>query len=209
VSGGWGDGPPGPPPRPPQDLQARDLPIEVVRAGTILSRIHRTEFGPIVFGPAPGAAPGGRWDAPAGEFRVCYLAEEPQTAFAETFLRMSGETILDPADVADRSLAEVIVMRDLRLAAMSGRGLARMGTTAAVCSGPYAASREWARVVHDHPARPDGIRYRARHDDDGYSLALFDRAADAIEESATQPLAGFRMTQVLGGWLDRYGVAVA
>jgi hypothetical protein len=208
VSGSWGEGPPGPPPRPPKDLHARELPIDVVRAGTILSCIHRTRFGAIFFGPAQGAAPGGRWDAPAGEFRVYYLAEEPQTAFAETFLRMSGDTILDPADLAARSLAEVIVMRDLRLAALSGRGLARMGATAAVCSGPYAASQEWAAALHEHPARPDGIRYRA-HDDDGFSLAVFDRAADAVDESGTRPLSGFRMTQVLGGWLDRYGVAVA
>jgi hypothetical protein len=122
---------------------------------------------------------------------------------------MSGQTILDPADLAARSLAEVFVTRDLRLAAMSGRGLARMGATAAVCSGPYAASQAWAAALHAHPDRVDGIRYRARHDDDGFSLAVFDRAADTLEERGTQPLAGLRMTETLGGLLDRYGVAVA
>jgi len=41
----------------------------------------------------------------------------------------------------------------------------------------------WARPEH-----PDGVTYRARHDDGEMSVALFDRAADAIEVVESVPL---------------------
>jgi hypothetical protein len=197
---------PGPPPLPPSGLATRPLPLHDCPAGTLLARIHPAHLGALFFGPLPGSPPRGRWDAPAGEFGVCYLAEEPHAAFAETFLRQPGLMVIDHADLESRCLAMAEVRRDLRLVAMHGRGLARMGATAAVCSGPYAVSRAWARALHDHPAKPDGIRYRARHDDDGFAVALFGRAADAVVLRGSEGL--MERTGQLGGWLDRYGVGL-
>jgi hypothetical protein len=208
LSAAGRDDAPGPPPLPPPDLGSRTLPIEIHPAGAALARIHPAGLGALFFGPAPGTAPRGRWDAPAGEFRVCYLAEAPETAFAETFLRTPGVALLDKGDLAARSLARILAARDLRLVAMRGRGLARMGTTAAVCSGAYAVSRAWAAALHAHPDRPDGIRYRARHDDDGFALAVFDRAGDDLEEVDTRTLALPAAAPMLAPWLDRYGVGL-
>ncbi|HSU15305.1 RES family NAD+ phosphorylase [Longimicrobium sp.] len=199
---------PGPPPHPPADLFARDLPIHAVPAAALLYRIHSARRDPLFFGPAPGVPPRGRWDAPGGEFRVCYLAEDPHVAFAETFLREPGMTVIEEPDLVARSLAGIEVRSALRLAAMHGPGLARAGATAAVCTGPYAVSRAWALALHEHPAALDGIRYRARHDDDGFAIALFDRSAGAIVPVDTRVLDPRTLADPIAEWLDRYGMGL-
>jgi hypothetical protein len=201
------DDAPGAPPLPPADLDARELPIHLTPSATILHRVHASGFGALFFGPAPGKPPRGRWDAPDGEFGVCYLAEEAHVGFAETFLREPGVTLIEEADMASRSLARIEARRDLRLAAVHGAGLARIGATAAVCSGAYSVSRAWALALHRHPDAPDGIRYRARHDDDGFAIALFDRAADAVAELGNAPLDPFETIEI-AGWLDRYAIGL-
>jgi hypothetical protein len=77
-----------------------------------------------------------------------------------------------------------------------------------VCNGPYAVTRAWALALHEHPSRPDGIRYRARHDDDGFAIALFDRAAAAVSILRSTPLASTELLGDLAGWLDRYGMGL-
>ncbi len=201
-------GAPGPPPLPPEDLASRSLPLHICPAGTPLYRIHRTVHSPLFFGPPPGAAPHGRWDAPAGVFRVCYLAEEAHLAFAETFLRSPGAPYVQRSYLAERSLTRVVVQRELRLVALHGPGLARVGATAALVSGPYALTRLWSLAVYAHPEAPDGIRYRARHDDDSFAVALFDRAASTIQEQTSEALLAPGGLPALGVWLDRYGVGL-
>lgn len=202
-------GAPGPPPHPPADLGGRSLPVHLLPAGTVLHRIHDSRFGPFFFGPGAGAAARGRWESERGAFGVCYLAERADVAFAETFLRRPGILTIDEDDLAGRSLTAAVVVRDVRLAAVHGSGLARMGATGAVCSGPYTVSRAWAAALHAHPDRVDGIRYRARHDDDGFAVALFDRASGAVEAMWTAGLMERGMRKELGGWMDRYGVGLA
>ena len=177
-------------------------------AGTLLARIHPAGRDPLFFGPVPGSPPRGRWDAPAGEFGVCYLAEQPHIAFAETFLREPGTTLIEESDLAPRSVAQVDVLRNLVLVSLHRPGLALIGATAAVVTGPYAVSRAWALALHGHSRQPDGILYRARHDDDGFAIALFDRARDAIAVSGTASLTASEMRTTLGGWLDRYGMGL-
>jgi hypothetical protein len=139
---------------------------------------------------------------------VCYLAEEPQVAFAETFLREPDTTLIEESALSPRAVAEVEVGRELRLVALHGAGLRRLGATSTVCTGPYAVSRAWALALHGHSSRPDGIRYRARHDDDGFAIALFDRAADSILVTQTTGLVSVELRSALAGWLDRYGMGL-
>ena len=199
---------PGPPPLPSAKLARRKLPLHICAAGTRLTRIHSAARDPLFFEPAAGSPARGRWDAPAGEFRVCYLAEEPHIAFAETFHRDPGATLIEEADVATRAASGVAVVRDLRLVALHGAGLRRLGATAGVCNGPYSVSRAWALALHEHPSRPDGIRYRARHDDDGFAIALFGHAADAIAITHTTLLTSPELRSELAAWLDRYAIGV-
>lgn len=202
-------GEPGAPPLPPPDLAARRLAIDLLPAGEPLYRIHPVRRPALFFGPAAGAPPRGRWDAPDGSFRVCYLGERPFVAFAESFLRSPGTLVLEAEDVAERALALVRPLRELRLAALHGAGLHAAGATAACCSGPYAVSRAWAAAVHAHPARVDGIRCRARHDDEGFAVALFDRARAELVEVASAPLGDPARAADLAGLLDRYGIGLA
>jgi hypothetical protein len=184
------------------------LPIHRLGPGDVLHRIHRADLDPLFFGPAPGSPPAGRWDAPVGEFGVCYLAEEPYVAFAETFLRVPGIFSVGEEDLGVRSVARFHVVQPIRLVAFHGAGLAKVGATAAVCSGPHEVSRAWSLALHAHPDEVDGIRYRARHDDDGFAVALFDRSGASIEwvNSAGLMDEGFRVE--LGRILDRYELAL-
>ena len=193
---------------PPDDFATRWLPVHHVEGGTVLYRIHRLDLGPIFFGPGAGNPPLGRWDAPSGEFGVCYLALEPYVAFAETFLRVPGILSLGEEDLRRRGLAQVRVMRTLELAELHGAGLARVGATAAVCSGPHDVSRTWAAAIHAHRRRVDGILYRARHDDDGFAIALFDRAAESVRIERSGSLLDEGIAETTGAILDRYGLAL-
>lgn len=199
---------PGPPPLPPRDLKRRKLPIHVVPAMTDLYRIHPANRASLFYGPAPGQPPRGRWDAPGGEFGVCYMAEASYAAFAECFLRDPGVMVLEMDDLRERALALLRPWRELRLVAMHGAGLHAVGATAASCTGPYAVSRAWAGALHGHPEKPDGIRYRARHDDDGFAIALFDRARADLHEAGGAPLDDPRCVGHLAGFVDRYGVGL-
>lgn len=199
-----GAGEPGPPPLPPSDLHARRLPIHIQPGGTDLWRIHPADRGCLFFGPAKGQPPRGRFDAPDGGFRVCYLAEKPFAAFAETFLREPGTMVVQMEDLSARSLARVHVMATLRLVGMHGPGLHALGATAASCTGDYAVSRAWAAALHGHPDRPDGIRYRARHDDDGFAIALFHGAEKLVADMESAPLAHPSNQLYLADCLNRY-----
>jgi hypothetical protein len=195
-------------PLPPEDFATRWLPVQYVEGGTLLYRIHRLDLGPVFFGPGPGNPPMGRWDAPGGEFGVCYLALEPHTAFAETFLRVPGILSVGEDDLRARGLARVRAMRTLDLAEFHGAGLARVGATAAVCSGAHEVARAWSAAIHAHRRGVDGIAYRARHDDDGFAIALFDRAADGVRIERSGSLLDEEVVEITGRILDRYGLAL-
>jgi hypothetical protein len=63
---------------------------------------------------------------------------------------------------------------------VTGPGLTTIGADERLCAGNYDVSQRWARAIYEHPSRPDGIYYRARHDPSQRSAAVFDRAARVI-----------------------------
>jgi hypothetical protein len=199
---------PGPPPLPPRDLKKRALPIHVIPEDADLFRIHPVNRGTVFFGPGKGQPPRGRWDSPDGKFGVCYMAEQSYAAFAECFLRRPGVMALEMDDLRERGLVLLRPSRDLRLVALHGAGLHAVGATAASCTGSYAVSRAWSAALHAHPEKPDGIGYRARHDDGGFAIALFDRASRYIFEAGGAALDEERCRTHLLGFLDRYGVGL-
>ena len=83
--------------------------------------------------------------------------------------------------VQERSFSEIVATAPLRLSSLHGPGLARVGATSAVASGPNDDARIWPRAIYDHPAVPHGIAYRSKHDDDDeICIALFDRALERV-----------------------------
>jgi hypothetical protein len=50
----------------------------------------------------------------------------------------------------------------------------------------YDAPQSWSKAIHALPTAPDGVAYRARHDDDAFCYAIFDRAAPNLEEESRE-----------------------
>ena len=189
------------------DLPKR-LPLTRVRAGTRWMRIHSRGKKPLWFGPKPGGTPIHRFDDPSGRFRVCYLGTTAEACFAETFLRNPPVRILSLADLAERSLATINVERELRIVSLRGPLLARLGTTAEVVGGSaYDLSQALSRSLWEHADEPDGIICRSRHDDSSFSVALYDRAKQAVavatERSLTEDVA------LLARLLKRYELGLS
>jgi hypothetical protein len=200
--------PPGPPPRPPSDLSRRSLPIHLVAPGSLLYRIHRSGHDPLHFGRPAEPVRRQRWDAPDAAYGVCYLAFEGHIAFVETLLRDLALDNLHAEDLHARSIALVRVAAPLRLVAMSDRHLRRLGADASVVHGPYEAAWAWSAAFHGHDDAPDGIRYRARHDDSGFSVALFERSRSAVSVVHSTPLTSRSVATEVGAWLDRYAIGL-
>jgi len=164
-------------------------------------RIHRTRHPPLYFGRTPR----NRFDAPAGEFGVLYVARDAHGAFIETFGHETGVRYVTETELAARSIAVISTRRALRLADLRGEGLARMGADAQLTSGPdYGLPRRWARAIHDHPRKPDGILYRARHDPARFCAAIFDRTEAQVRAAPMGRLDARRNRGVLADILTKY-----
>jgi hypothetical protein len=172
------------PPIPPTDLATREPLIVSVATGTTLHRFYRAQLAPIFFDEGRG----GRLNSPNGAYRVLYTAETSKGAFAETFLRVPGRTQIGVDQIKERAYAQLHAGGELRLVKLYGNGLARLGATAEVTHAglPYDLPQSWSAALFAHPVKADGIAYRACHDDDEVCHAIFDRAADRIEESTRE-----------------------
>jgi hypothetical protein len=170
-------------------------------------RIHFRDRNPLWFGPGSGRQAIHRFDDPEGRFGVCYFGTNPEVCFAETFLRNPPVRILALDDLADRSVSTLEVRRELRLVAIYGSSLARLGVTAELASGSnYAAAQQWSRALWEHKDEPDGVLYRSRHDDSALCVALYDRAKDALAGIESHSL--IEDPQYLARLLKRYGLGL-
>jgi hypothetical protein len=191
---------PGPHPDPPADLAGRALPIETAIGEWV--RIHQRGRAPLFFGTT-GA---GRFDAPAGEFGVLYIARQPRGSFVETLLRDLSLHTLSWGDLERRLLTQLRVLRPLRLVDLRGPGLRQLGADSRLWTGEYTISRRWALALHDHPDRPDGILYSSRYDPSQACAAIFERARSAIAADDSVCLADPDQIELLDDLLDAYRI---
>jgi hypothetical protein len=167
---------------PPKDLASRTPEFVTLLQGAIIERFYTAAYDPIYFDRSSL----GRFNAPDGSYGVLYAAEQLGGAFAETFLRTPGRTLLPPDLVRQKARARIRTTRELRLIRLAGSGLARLGATAEVAHGglPYDVPQAWSKALKEHPTQPDGIAYRARHNDDAICYALFDHASSPVQEQS-------------------------
>lgn len=167
-------------PLPPLDIANRRPNFITLAENTVVERFFTATFDPIYFDRSRD----GRLNAPDGAYGVLYVAEQLRGAFAETFLREPGRTLLPLDHLRRKARVRLKPSRSLRLVDLRGFGLARIGATAEIAHGglPYDAPQAWSKALHDHPLEPDGIAYTARHDDGALCYALFDRAAGHVSE---------------------------
>lgn len=189
-------------PRPPPDFADRDLPLESLPPRTVFVRIHRSDLTPLFFGTSGE----NRFDDPQRIYGVCYVALTLEGAFAETCLRAVGAQFIASSYLNVRVFTAIEATAPLRLVAVHGAGLARIGATSIVSGGEHAMAQIWSRAIHDHPSSPDGLLYRANHDNGEICAALFDRSRDRLGVGRTQSLLADRAH--LAMLLDRYKVGL-
>jgi hypothetical protein len=189
---------PDPHPDPPGDLQHRKLPL--VDAIGPWVRSHAPHHGPIFFGRT-GV---NRFDAPAAQYGVLYVAEDFHGAFIETFGRQLGIRELPMARVVVRTFSQVLQSRPLRLVDLVGPGLSRIGADNRLTAASYDLSQRWALALYEHPDQPDGLLYRSRHDPSRLCAAIFDRAAGALTATSLGSLADPGNAALLADLLDTY-----
>ena len=192
----------------PPELPAR-LSVQTLRAGGTLYRAHNVGLDAIFFGPGADNPPLYRFDSPDGGYRVCYLGVDEEAAFVEGVLhRAIPRRIISAKTLRTRAITEIRIEEDIRAMRLYGQYLVGNGATAAVVHGDdyRDLSQPWSRAIHDHPMRPDGILYMAKHDDSAMALALFDRAARKIVAGARHPLSGYDLRTLR--LLDRYGIGL-
>ena len=191
-------------PLPPPDLHSRSPKIVSLPAGSEIHRFYTAIHEPVFFDRSSA----GRFNAPDGSYGVLYVAKRINGAFAETFLRSPGNTLIDSGFLRRKGYVRLETKSSLKLVDLTGPGLALVGATAEVPhSGlPYDAAQAWSKALFDHPLEPDGIAYHARHDDTEICYAIFDRAESAIAEIS-------RALDLDQDWFweigTRYGVGLA
>jgi len=191
-------------PLPPTDLDRRQPELVEIAAGEHLHRFYTAEREPIFFDTSTT----GRFNAPDGSHGVLYAAKEIAGAFAETFLRTPGRTLIDADLLGRKAYVRLAATRRLKLIRLAGPALARLGATAEVTHGglPYDVPQAWSAALFRHPVGADGIAYTGRHDDTELCHAFFDRSRGAIE-------AVERQVNLDQDWFwrlaERYGVGLA
>ena len=185
---------------PPDDLGEREPPIVEGRGPWM--RMHRVQYDPVFFGKT-GL---GRFDDPEGEYGVLYAAEDAFGAFIESFGRAPGRNIVSWQRLRDRPLSRIGPAEtgvSLRLVDLTGAGLARIGATAEVSSGPFRAAQRWSRALHEHPSAPDGLLYRLKHDPSRKGVAIFERTG-VLEAEFYGTLIAPEHAKLLAAILEEY-----
>jgi hypothetical protein len=155
----------------------KDPPLVDVPVTQVLWRVHPAAFGPLWFGPAKGDPPKGRFDAPGGEFGMCYFGTTLGVAIMETLVRGKKVPIIPRGELQVRAGSSIALKAPLTMLQLEGKGLASFGISAhVVCGGDYRACQDLARRVHSKLDEVDGIQYRSRWDTSELCWALFDRA---------------------------------
>jgi hypothetical protein len=183
----------------PPDFDRKRL--HVVRRSGPWQRMHPEEYSALYFGKDRK----NRFDDPRSEYGVLYVAEDEFGAFVETFLRNPKLTLVARDELVKRRLSEIEASADLSLVDLTGKGLQRAGVTGDISTAPHEETWALSRAIHEHPSRPDGIRYRLKHDLERIGIAIFDRVELAgLGVKSRGSLVDPSNAALLGKILDEY-----
>lgn len=183
----------------PPDFERKRL--HVVRRSGPWQRLHPEEYSALYFGKDRK----NRFDDPEGEYGVLYVAEDEFGAFVETFLRNPALTLVAKDELLRRRLSEIEASADLSLVDLTGKGLQRAGVTGEISTAPHEETWALSRAIHEHSSRPDGIRYRLKHDLERIGIAIFDRVGVAgLRVRSRGSLVDPSNAALLGKILDEY-----
>jgi RES domain len=173
-------------------LNRERLPKHLLKAGSILFRIHRNPYNAIYYGRDDDQNnKHSRFNDPQRSYGVMYAALDRFIALRET-VELTDSRLVLVETLEKQCLSKLYLRRDLILVDLSGAGLARMGADArlsTITNEEYQIPQAWSRAFYDHPDRVDGIYYRSRYDPSGLCVALFDRrmaSTDLWEQRITK-----------------------
>lgn len=196
--------------------------VGTMKAGTVLYRVADPTFGLNFKHIAPAPRRGGRFDCTDGSYGYTYLAAEPHVAIAEVFTRdlaPSTEIRTIPAThLAGAVLQTVQTDVDIEVQLLHGKHLTMIGQTAAdlTKSEPHTYPRTRAvasRLIAAHPTA-QGLRYRPRHDEDGFAYMLYTTDPDQLltelvsRVDGDQPLGQGEGLEQASMWLSQYNVSI-
>jgi hypothetical protein len=188
-------------PEPPDDLDDRSPLLLKPSAGTVFSRFHNWTKEPLFFGRTAG----NRFDAPDGSFGVLYVGFDEHCAFIETFGQSTGIRAVTRTALEQRHLAYLEITASLTLMDVASTGgLARIGADSGLFSGSHAVAQRWSAALRQHPTKPAGIVYPARHDSARKSCALFDLPNSAFAVTKSGSLLEPQHARLLATILDTY-----
>jgi hypothetical protein len=126
---------------------------------------------------------GARFDhhlEPAGSRRdraILYAGSDLLTCVAEVFQRTRQIDVV----VGEPYVAILRVARPVRLLSFASDWPTRAGASQALASGIRASARAWSRAIWEDLADVEGLAYPASMHHGGLNVALYERAADALE----------------------------
>ncbi len=196
---------PGEHPEPPRDLETSEPILAELSMGAILSRIHVRGRNPLFFGRTVG----NRFDSPDGSYGVLYAGLDEYCSFIETYGQTTGIRTVTAAALEGRHLAHLELLRPMKLIDLStSGGLARAGADSRLFSGSHAVAQRWSAAFREHPSKPDGILYPARHDAARSACAIYECLPSVFRLHAKGSLLEHQHIALLGAILDCYDFAV-
>lgn len=192
-------------PLPPGDFSETELPS--ISFDGAVWRISKSKYSSSLHF---GSKVRNRFDDPGGEFGVCYCSVDQYGAFVETFGHAAGFNLVTHKALNQRKLVEISVTRALHIVDITGPNLKKIGADGRIImGGDYSLSRAWALAIHNHPDKVDGIYYRSRNDPERLSIAIFHRAADALEIASELEMGDVAARQILAPIIEHYGFGLA
>jgi len=195
--------------------------VGTLKAGETLYRVADPTFGLNFKHIAPAPQRGGRFDCTDGSYGYTYLAAEPHVAMAEVFTRdlaPSTEIRTIPAThLAGAVMQTVETVVDIEVQLLHGKHLTRIGQTADLTKSEphtYPHTRAIAsQLIAAHPTA-QGLRYRPRHDEDGFAYLFYTKDPDQpltrlisrVDED--QPLGHGEGLEQASMWLSQYNVSI-
>jgi RES domain-containing protein len=192
---------PGEHPEPPSDLADRSPLLFKLLPGRILYRIHDRDCGPVFVGKTGQ----NRLDSPDRSFGVLYVGFDEFCAFIETFGQSTGVFVVTRKALKERHLSHLKITQPLTLIDLAASGgLARIDADARLLSGSHAIAQRWSAALRNHPTKPAGLLYPARHDVARIACALFDLPESVFEVTSAGSLLDPQHAALLAAILDTY-----
>ncbi len=174
------------------------LTLTSLRKGSAFYRITRPEHpSPLYFDHGQTS----RFNAPNGEYGVCYMAESVEGAFAESVghsvakrFAPAQTKVIDEVTLQSVHIYRISLINTMRVGELCGPALPRLNIDNQIntLAAPYTIPQLWSSWIYDHPRKPDGIRYHSRHLPNIRNLACFERFQENLSVVDLGPLINWR-----------------